>query len=151
MSHSARCPSGVAVLALLALSACGGGGGPTASSPPPGPRTATFMGTTWITAGVCTSSGNHEFAAGEGTLVVTLVQATSSPMAVQVCHVSAVDHTTCTIPPFASLPVGQSLSAPLRGGRTTQRIAIYPESCGRPGTLVPTPELSYTVTVSYPG
>ena len=151
MSSPARYPSGIAVLALVCLSSCGGGGGPTASTPPPGPRTATFMGTTQINASVCTSSGNHEFAAGEGTLVVTLVQATSSPMAVQVCHVSAVDHTTCTIPPFASIQVGQSLSVPLRGGRTTQRIAIYPEGCDRPGTLLPTPVLSYTVTVSYPG
>jgi hypothetical protein len=109
------------------------------------------MGTTQITANGCTSSGSNEFAAGEGTLVVTLVQATSSPMAVQVCHVSAVDHTTCTIPPFALIQTGESLSAPLRGGRTRQRITVFPDGCGRPGTPDPTPVLSYTVTVSYPG
>lgn len=109
------------------------------------------MGTAQIKAGDCASTSNHEFAAGEGTLVVTLVQATSSPMAVQVCHVSAVDHTTCTIPPFATVQVGQSLSAPLRGGRTTQRITIYPDGCGRADTPASTPVLSYTVTVSYPG
>jgi hypothetical protein len=109
------------------------------------------MGTSQITVNGCSSNGNHEFVAGEGTVVVTLVQAAASPMRVQICHTSAVDHTLCTIPPFASILVGQSLSATLRGGRTTQRVAIFPEGCGQPGTPATTPVLSYTVSVTYPG
>lgn len=149
MIAALRCVPKVALSAVLGLTACGGGGGPAAPAPT-GPQTSTFMGTAQITVNGCSSNGSHEFAAGEGTVVVTLVQAAASPMAVQVCHVSAVDHTLCTIPPFASMAVGQSLSAPLRGGRGTQRITVYPEKCGQPG-MAPTSVLSYTVSVTYPG
>lgn len=145
-----RRPLILSTIALLSLTSCGGGGGPAGPSAAPGPRTTTFMGVTQLSVDGCSSNGRHEFAAGEGNVVVTLVQAAASTMAVQVCHASAVDHTLCTIPPFARIGVGESLSAPLRGGRTTQIVTVYPEGCGQSGAL-PTPPLTYTVTVTYPG
>ena len=89
--------------------------------------------------------------AGEGTVIVTLVAAAADPMRVQICHAGAVNHALeCTIPPFALIGVGHSLTAPLRGGRTTQRVAIVPEGCGVGNNVGVGPLLSYTVSVTYP-
>jgi hypothetical protein len=142
--------------ALLASVACGGGGGPTtAPTPAPNPGTggstsSTFSGTSsYNGAGGCSSPSRHDFSAGEGTIVVTLTQASASAARVQVCHPTAANHNTdCTIPPFASVAVGASVSATLKGGRS-QTVTVYPDACGRAGTF-PASDLSYTVNVSHP-
>lgn len=138
-------------IALLypGLCACGGGG--SVSPTDPGPRTATFSGMTRIANnGVCSSlGGRHEFDAGAGTVTVTLTMAAAPRLQLQVCASSEVNHTNCTIPPFVSLPVGQSVSATLKGGRT-QTVTLYPENCGAPDSP-PGDPISYTVTVAYPG
>jgi hypothetical protein len=80
---------------------------------------------------------------------VTLVQASASAAGVQVCHPTAANHNTdCTIPPFASVALGGSVSAALKGGRS-QTVTVYPDSCGRAGTF-PASQLSYTVSVTHP-
>ena len=139
--------SGLLVMALLA--GCGGGGGPTTTTPS-GTTTTTFMGTSSVGAtGGCSSPSRHDFSAGEGTIQVTLVQASAGAAGVQVCHPTAANHNTdCTIPPFASVALGGSVSAVLKGGRS-QTVTIYPDSCGRAGSF-PAAQLSYTVSVTYP-
>lgn len=132
---------------LCTLAGCGGGSEPPAA--PTGPRTETFTGTTQIVSGVC-SGNTHAFDTGEGSLTVTLVQSTDNvPLAAQVCHPTAVNHAQeCTIPPFAMVEVGASVSAPLKGGRA-QALVMYPAGCG--GNQAPTPPISYTVRVVHPG
>jgi hypothetical protein len=109
------------------------------------------MGTTQMGAnGVCIGNTvSHPIAAGEGTVTVTLIQASESPMKLQICHPTAVNHALeCTVPPFAPIAVGQSVSATLRGGRA-QIVTLYPAECGGP-TAPPGPLVSYTMTVVYP-
>jgi hypothetical protein len=129
---------------LCALAGCGGGSEPAA---PTGPRTETFTGTTQIVSGVCTGT-THAFDTGEGSLTVTLVQSTGNvPLSAQVCHPTAVNHAQeCTIPPFATVEVGASVSAALKGGRA-QVLVMYPLGCAGQST----PPISYTVTVVHPG
>jgi hypothetical protein len=128
-------------------------GGPDAPTPSGGTQTRTITGTTSLTqvgnSIVCTSDG-HSFEAGEGTIAVTLV-ATSAPVAAQVCHPTAVNHDTeCTIPPFAPIGVGETLTANLRGGRQ-QVLKFVPAACGQPGIPPPAPPITYTATLVYPG
>lgn len=139
--------------ALLACSACGGGGGGAPSSPDAptgGTATTTFTGTSrYSETGSCSSPSRHDLSAGEGEVAVTLTQSSASGVRLQVCHPTAANHNTdCTIPPFATLALGATTSAPLRGGRS-QTVTVYPDACGRPGTF-PSAEVSYTVTVTYP-
>lgn len=91
----------------------------------------------------------HTFSAGEGSLTVTLAQAAVSPMQLQVCAPSELDHRNCTVPPFVLLPVGQSVTAPVKGGRS-QVVTLYPAGCGAPGSPATDP-ITYTVTVVHPG
>jgi hypothetical protein len=144
------------VVGMIAAAACGGGGSPsmaplptpTPSPTPGGTITSTFTGTARYRAGGCSSPG-HDLSVGDGTIAVTLVQATAASVQLQVCHPTAVNHATeCTIPPFATLMVGATVSAPLRGGRA-QTVTIYPDPCGRPGTF-PDAEVTYTINVAYP-
>jgi hypothetical protein len=148
---------GLLAAVLLASVACGGGSGsgPTTPTPAPIPGTGgttstTFSGTSsYNGAGGCSSPSRHDFSAGEGTVVVTLTQASAAAAGVQVCHPTAANHNTdCTIPPFASVAVGGNVSATLKGGRS-QTVTVYPDACGRAGTF-PAADLSYTVNVSYP-
>ena len=138
------------VCAAMAIAACGGGG----SGPPMGPsgtQTETFTGTAQIVGAGCSGSGStHPFNAGEGNLTVTLVQSAGSvSLAVQVCHPTAVNHALeCTIPPFARIAVGETVSALLKGGRA-QTLVVYPSSCGTPDQA-PTPPIPYTVRVTHP-
>jgi hypothetical protein len=139
-----------AAVFMLSLCACGGGGsGPTATDT--GPRMVTFMGSARITTnGVCSSSGpSHVVNAGQGTLTVTLTQAGEPRMKLQVCAAGELDHRNCTVPPFLVLPVGQSVTATVKGGRS-QSIVLYPESCGGPGAT-PTDLIAYSVSVVHPG
>jgi hypothetical protein len=70
-------------------------------------------------------------------------------VSVQVCHPTAQNHALeCTVPPFARLSVGESLTATLRGGRA-QVVTIFPDGCGAPGAAAAT--ITYTVTVTFPG
>jgi hypothetical protein len=148
--------AGIAVVALVALVSCGGGG-PTAASGPSGgagsggSRTSTFSGTTRISdLGTC-SGERHTFDAGEGTVAVTLVQSSAGPLKAEVCPTASTNHALdCAIPPFAVVAPGQTLSAPLKGGRS-QFLTIFPEGCGAPGTPAPTPPITYSVTVVFPG
>jgi hypothetical protein len=141
---------GCGLLAVALLAGCGGGGGAGPTTTPGGTTTTTFMGTSSVDAtGGCSSPSRHDFSAGEGTIQVTLVQASAGAAGVQVCHPTAANHNTdCTIPPFASVALGGSVSAVLKGGRS-QTVTVYPESCGRAGTF-PAAQLSYTVNVTYP-
>ncbi|HEY5906577.1 MAG TPA: hypothetical protein VIZ31_00960, partial [Vicinamibacteria bacterium] len=121
------------------------------AAPSGGPASITFMGTTQTGAnGGCIGNAvSHQIAAGEGTVTVTLVQASESPMKLQICHPSAVNHALeCTVPPFVPIAVGQSVSATLRGGRA-QIVTVFPAECGGP-TAPPGPVVSYTITVVYP-
>jgi hypothetical protein len=149
---------GLLLVATMVAAGCGGGGSPSTTplpSPTPTPTptpggtiTGTFTGTARYRAGGCSSSG-HDLSVGEGTIAVTLVQATAASVQLQVCHPTAVNHATeCTIPPFASLMVGATVSATLRGGRA-QTVTVYPDPCGRPGTF-PDTEVTYTINVAYP-
>ena len=123
---------------------------PVSPTPPAGPQTATFSGTASISAAGGCSSPGHTVSAGEGTITVALTQGSAASVAVQVCHPGAVDHAReCSVPPFASLAVGASLSAPLRGGRS-QTVTVYPDGCGRAGPVVPT-SVTYSISVSFPG
>lgn len=146
--------AGIAAVGLITLAACGGGGPTTASGPgggTKGSRTSTFSGTTRISdLGTC-SGERHTFDAGEGTLAVTLVQSSAGPLKTEVCPTASTNHALdCAIPPFAVVAPGQTLSATLRGGRS-QFLTIFPESCGSPGTPAPTPPITYSVTIVYPG
>ena len=143
--------------ALFASVACGGGGGGPTTPPTPAPNpgtggstSSTFSGTSsYNGAGGCSSPSRHDFSAGEGTVVVTLTQASASAAGIQLCHPTAANHNTdCTIPPFAPVTVGGSVSATLKGGRS-QTVTVYPDACGRAGSF-PASDLSYTVNVSYP-
>ncbi len=80
---------------------------------------------------------------------MTLTQAGAARMQVQVCASSETDHRNCTVPPFALVPVGQSVTATVKGGRT-QIVTLYPEGCGGPNSP-PTDPIAYTVTVVHPG
>lgn len=150
--------NGYCVLVMALLSGCGGGSGgagPTTPTPAPAPgsggtTTSTFTGTSsYNGGGGCSSPSRHDLSAGEGTIEVTLVQASASAARVQVCHPTAANHNTdCTIPPFASVALGGSVSAVLKGGRS-QTVTVYPDACGRAGTF-PAAQLSYTVSVAYP-
>jgi len=104
-----------------------------------------------ISSGGCSSLvPSHHVSSGNGNLTVTLTQAGASRMTVQVCHPTAVNHALeCTIPPFATLAVGQSTSAAIKGGRE-QVVTIFPEGCGAPNTPLSDP-ISYTVSVEHPG
>lgn len=99
--------------------------------------------------GTCSSlTPGNVFNAGAGMVTVTLTQATAPRMQVQICATMETDHTNCTVPPFALLTVGQSLSATLRGARE-QAVTLYPEGCGGPDSP-PSDPVSYTVSVVYP-
>jgi hypothetical protein len=66
------------------------------------------------------------------------------------CHPTAVNHATeCTVPPFARIAVGSSVSATLKGG-TAQVITVFPEACGQPGTP-PAATVTYTIRADFPG
>lgn len=131
---------------LLAAAAITGCGGAAPTSPAPtGPMVETFSGMAQIdAAGGCSGSG-HAFSTGEGEVSVTLVQTSGNvPVAVQICHPTALNHALeCTIPPFAQLVVGASLRATVRGGRS-QVLTIFPSGCGQPGN-------PKAATVSYMG
>lgn len=147
MKHSQRF---LAPVLVLILGGCGGGGptGPTAS---PGPRTATFMGSARTSAnGGCSAIGpSHLVDAGEGAMTVTLTQAGAPRLQLQVCAPSELDHRNCTVPPFVLLPVGQSVTATIKGGRS-QVVTFFPEGCGAAGAT-PTDPIPYSFTVVHPG
>ncbi|MBP6702986.1 MAG: hypothetical protein KBH14_09410 [Vicinamibacteria bacterium] len=139
-----------AAVFMLSLSACGGGGsGPTTTDT--GPKMATFTGSARIAPnGVCSSSAPaHRVEAGPGTLTVTLTQAGEPRMKLQVCATTELDHRNCTVPPFAVLPVGQSVTATVKGGRS-QSVVLYPERCGGPDET-PTDLITYSISVVHPG
>lgn len=133
---------------LLVLAGCGGNGNPP-TTPPPVPQTSTLTGTASTSdAGGCSSPG-HTLATGTGSISLTVTQASAARIKLQVCHVAQTDHTQCTVPPFASLAVGESLTATLKGGRD-QVVTIYPDACGSPGNP-PASTVTYTVSATYPG
>lgn len=144
-----------ATLFCVGLCACSGGAGGTgpASANPAdmGPRTAMFSGLTRIANnGACSSlSARHEIDAGAGTVTVTLTQAGAPRLQLQVCALNELNHNNCTIPPFATLPLGQSVSALVKGGRS-QAVTLYPEGCGG-ADATPGDPIAYSVTVVYPG
>jgi hypothetical protein len=131
-----------------------GGGAPTPSPTPAGPRSQTVSGTVSLTqiggAVGCSSGNGHAFEAGEGTVTVTVVAA-SGDVAAQICHPTAVNHATdCTIPPFAPIAVGASVSAALKGGRQ-QLLKFVPAACNDPAFAAPSGPVTYTATFTYPG
>ncbi len=147
MKHSNRFS---AVVFMLLLYGCGGGGS-TAATPSPGPQTTTFMGSarTTATGGCAALNPAHIISAGDGTMTVTLTQSSAPRMQLQVCSTSEADHRNCTVPPFVLLPVGQSVSATVKGGRS-QSVTLFTEGCGAP-TAPPTDPITYSVSVVHPG
>lgn len=137
---------------LIALVAAGCGGSNDAATPtqPTGSIIETFTGTTQMTTATSCSNSGHPFSSGDGDIVVTIAQASNGgPLAVQVCHPTAVNHAAeCTVPPFARIATGATHRATLKGGRS-QVLVIYPPGCGSPdGT--PTGVISYTVMLEHP-
>ena len=122
------------------------GPGPTT---PPGPQTTTLTGSASTDgAGGCSTPG-HRLATAAGSITLTVTQASAARVKLQVCDVTQTDHTQCTVPPFAAVAVGESLTATIRGGRD-QSVSVYPEACGSPGTP-PASSVTYTVSAAYPG
>ena len=136
--------------ALGLAAACGGGGGATPPTAPGTPQSSTLSGTASINGtGGCSSSG-HPLSTGAGTITVTVTQANAARVKIQVCAPGAVNHAAeCTVAPFASLAVGESVSATLKGGRS-QVVTVFPEGCGSAGNPAAT-TITYTVTATYPG
>lgn len=145
-------PRAVALAALTAALAGCGGGGTTPTSPPPsgGTRTETFSGTSHAPAGGgCSGATAHQInTAGSGQLVITVTQASLSHVGVQVCHPGAVNHALeCTVPPFAVIAAGGTLTASIKGARI-QSFAVYPAGCDSGTATGPT--VNYTISVTYP-
>jgi hypothetical protein len=67
----------------------------------------------------------------------------------QVCDVAQTDHSLCTVPPFLSVAVGASVTAPIKGGRD-QSVSVYPDECGSSGNPSAS-SVNYTITATYPG
>lgn len=138
---------------LLSMAGAVGCGGASRSASAPtatGSGTETFTGATQITeSGVCTGA-RHAFETGEGVVGITLVQSSGGvSLAAQLCDPVADNHEVdCTIPPFARIDVGQTVTATLKGGRF-QTLTLYPGGCGTPAST-PTALLAYTVTVVHP-
>ena len=145
MKHSNRFSAAVFMLSLYGC----GGGGSTAATPSPGPQTTTFMGSARTAANGGCSGNAHIVDAGQGTLTVTLTQAGAPRMQLQVCSTSEADHRNCTVPPFVLLPVGQSVSATVKGARP-QSVTVFTEGCGGP-TATPTDPIAYSISVVHPG
>lgn len=137
---------------LLALTAagCGGSNGTETPSQPTGSVIETFTGTTQMTTATSCSNAGHPFSSGDGEIVITIAQASSGgPLAVQVCHPTAVNHANeCTVPPFVRVATGGTHRATLKGGRS-QVLVIYPPGCGAPDAA-PTGIINYTVMVEHP-
>lgn len=137
---------------LSFLVACGGSGGgtPTGPSTPSGPQSSTLSGSASTNGSGGCSPGSHTLQTGAGTITINVTQASAPRVKLQVCHPAAVNHATeCTLPPFASVAVGEAVSATLKGGRD-QVVAVFPDGCGSPGTP-PASSITYSVSVAYPG
>lgn len=104
---------------------------------------------TTATGGCSVLNPPHFISAGEGTMTVTLTQSSAPRMQLQVCSTSEADHRNCTVPPFVLLPVGQSVTATVKGGRS-QSVTLFTEGCGG-ATATPTDPITYSVTVVHPG
>jgi microcystin-dependent protein len=146
-----KTPRLATLMVLLSLSpACGGGGGgPTTPTAPAGPQSSTLSGNASTNGTGGCSSGGHALSTGNGTITVTVSQASAPRIKLQICHPTAVNHATeCTVPPFASLAVGEAASATLKGGRS-QVVTVYPEACGSAGGSASS--VTYTIIVTYPG
>lgn len=118
---------------------------------PSGPRTETFSGSAFTNdAGSCGGTGHSRtLSTSDGTITLSLTQASAPRVKVQVCHPTAANHNTdCTVPPFATIGGGQNVSATLKGGRV-QEVTVYPEACGAPGNP-PASAVTFTVSVTYP-
>lgn len=135
-------------MCAAALAGCGGYDGPP-TDPNPGPQTSTLTGTASTdAAGGCSTPG-HRLTTGAGSITLTVAQASAARVKLQVCDVTQTDHTQCTVPPFAAVAVGESVTATIRGGRD-QSVSVYPEACGSPGSP-PATSITYTVSATYPG
>ena len=117
---------------------------------PTGPQTTTLSGTASTNgSGGCSASG-HPLVTGTGSITLTVTQASAARIKVQVCSPAAVNHAAeCTVAPFASLAVGESVTAALKGGRD-QVVTVFPDACGSPGSP-PASTVTYAVTATYPG
>ena len=148
MTASLSLSRAAAAAIVAATIACGG------SNPAPGPsqgtRTDTFAGTSSVHAGGgCSGATSHQMnTAGAGTLVIAVAQASLAQVGVQVCHPGAQYHALeCTVPPFATIAAGGSLTATIKGARS-QTLVVYPTGCDTTTDAAAT--LSYTVNVTYP-
>ena len=142
----------LAAIGIVAgVTACGSGSAAPTAPPAAGSGTETFTGSTRITeTGGCSSDRGHAFETGEGVLSIMLVESTGSVgVATQLCDPVADNHEVdCTIPPFARIGVGQTVSATVKGGRF-QTLTVYPAGCGTSASE-PTAPLTYTVRVVHP-
>jgi hypothetical protein len=142
--------SAAAAIWLLAAACGGGGGGSSTPTAPAGPQTNTFSGTATTNGTGGCSPGAHTVFTGTGAITVTVTQASAPRVKLQVCSPTAANHATdCTVAPFASLAVGESVTAQIKGG-SNQSVAVFPEACGSPGNP-PASSVNYTITATYPG
>lgn len=147
---STRTRAATVLLAFFLAGCGGGGGGGTPTGPPPGPRTSAFSGTASTNGTGGCSPGAHTVLTGAGSITVAVTQASAPRIKLQICHPTAVNHATeCTVPPFASIAVGESVTATLKGG-SNQSVAVFPEGCGSPGNP-PASSVTYSISVTYPG
>jgi hypothetical protein len=140
----------LSLLLPLLAAGCGGSNGTETPTQPTGSVIETFTGTTQMTTATSCSNSGHPFSTGDGEIVITIAQASDGgPLAVQVCHPTAVNHANeCTVPPFARVAVGGTHRATLRGGRS-QVLVLYPASCGAPNAA-PTGVINYTAMLEHP-
>jgi hypothetical protein len=139
----------VSALIVLVVGGCGGGSNSTPTGPS-GPQSTTVSGTASTNdTGGCSGPG-HPLQTGAGDITVTAVQSNAARIKVQVCHPTAANHNTdCTVPPFASLAIGEGVTATLKGG-SAQTVTVFPEACGAPGSP-PASSINYTIRINYPG
>ena len=107
------------------------------------------MGTARSTGLTSCEADSHTITAGDGSVSVTLVQASPRvALLVQLCPPTATDHSRdCTIN-RQRIEVGQTLRGARQGG-SAQTLAFNPLNCGGGGSPEPEP-IAYTASVVYP-
>ena len=140
----------VPLILVVACGGSGGGGSPTGPPGASGPQSSTLSGSASTNGTGGCSPGSHTLSTGVGTMTITVIQASAARVKLQVCHPAAVNHATeCTLPPFASVAIGEAVSATLKGG-PNQVVGVFPDACGSPGNP-PASSITYSVSVTYPG
>jgi hypothetical protein len=138
---------------LLVLPACGGGGATTptpaaTATPAPQPTSWTFTGETRSSGVGACSGDSHQLEGVRTTVEVTLVSTSpGTPLIVQVCAPSAVDHSRDCSVNRQVLETGRTVTAPVVGG-STQVLVLHQLSCGTQPVAPTAPAVGYQVAVT---